>query len=128
MNQKEIKKLNELETKASNCEPLNWEEISLRNELQFKRNKQNIYMRLTGTEKYYYAFQCYDFMQHILKSGWNQYKSEEIERIYIQDSPHYGASINAELKSSGVTVIKATNNKKELLGFIVGYNTARPIL
>ena len=66
MTNKEIERLKELDAKASNCEPLTSEEIQERNELEFKRNKQNVYMRLSGYDKYYYAHQCWDFTQHIL--------------------------------------------------------------
>ena len=45
-------------------------DIQAQNELEFKRNKQNVYMRLTGNNKYYYADQCQKFIiirQKILK-------------------------------------------------------------
>ena len=41
MTQREIERLKELDIKASNCEPLTSEEIQERNELEFKRNKEN---------------------------------------------------------------------------------------
>ena len=37
-----------------------------RNELEFKRNKQNINFRLTCNNKYYYANQCYQFAKYIV--------------------------------------------------------------
>jgi hypothetical protein len=124
MNQKEKEKLAELQSKAAACERLTGEEIRLRSELLFKRNKQNINMRLTGYDKYYYAYQCWDYTKHIKANGFNRYKPEDIESISINNSSYYGANITARLSSGGETHIKAFNDKKELLGFIVGYNQA----
>ena len=124
MTNKEIERLKELDAKASNYEPLTSEEIQERNELEFKRNKQNVYMRLSGYDKYYYAHQCWDFTQHILKGGFNQYTSKDIESISINNNQYYGASIKARLLSGGETNFKTFNDKKEMLGFIVGYNEA----
>ena len=124
MNQKETKKLKELQSKAAACERLTGEEIQLRNELLFKRNKQNINMRLTGNDKYYYAYQCWDYIKYIKANGFNRYKPEDIENISINNSSYYGANITARLSSGGETHIKAFNDKQELLGFIIGYNQA----
>lgn len=123
MNKKEAKRLEALETKASNCEHLTSEEIRERNELQFKRNKQNIFMRLSGYDKYYYAFQCWDFTQYIMTNGFQQYKAKDIKSISIINCQYYGASIKARLVSGGETNLKTFNDKKEMLGFIVGFNT-----
>jgi len=123
MNNKETKRLEILETKASNCEHMTSEEVRERNELLFKRNKQNIYMRLSGYDKYYYAFQCWDFTQHIMKNGFQQYKAKDIKSISIVNCQYYGASIKARLVSGGETNLKTFNDKKEMLGFIVGFNT-----
>ena len=97
-------------------------EIQTRNELEFKRNKQNVYMRLTGNNKYYYADQCHKFTNYILKNGFNNHKAKDIKNVSIKYSTHYGASINAELLSGGETHIKTFNNKHEMLGFICGFN------
>ena len=123
MNNKEIKRLEILETKASNCEHMTSEEVRERNELLLKRNKQNIYMRLSGYDKYYYAFQCWDFTQHIMTNGFQQYKAKDIKSISIVNCQYYGASIKARLVSGGETNLKTFNDKKEMLGFIVGFNT-----
>jgi len=123
MDNKETKRLEILETKASNFEHLTSEEIRERNELLFKRNKQNIYMRLSGYDKYYYAFQCWEFTQYIIKNGFQQYKAKDIESISIVNCQYYGAKINARLVSGGETHLKTFNDKKEMLGFIVGFNT-----
>ena len=124
MNQKEKQKLAELQSKAVKYCGLTHEEIRLRNELLFKRNKQNVNMRLTGHDKYYYAHQCWNYIKHIKANGFNRYKPEDIENISINNSSYYGANIKARLTSGGETHIKAFNDKKELLGFIVGYNQA----
>lgn len=123
MNNKETKRLEILETKASNCEHMTSEEVRERNELLFKRNKQNIYMRLSGYDKYYYAFQCWDFTQYIMTNGFQQYKAKDIESISIVNCQYYGASIKARLVSGGETNLKTFNDKKEMLGFIAGFNT-----
>ena len=123
MNNKETKRLEILETKASNCEHMTSEEVRERNELLFKRNKQNIYMRLSGYDKYYYAFQCWDFIKHIMTNGFQQYKAKDIKSISIVNCQYYGASIKARLVSGGETNLKTFNDKKEMLGFIVGFNT-----
>ena len=125
MTQREIERLKELDVKASNCERFTSEEIQERNNLEFKRNKQNINMRLSGYDKYYYAYQCWDFTQHILKGGFNQYTSKDIESISINNNQYYGASIKARLLSGGETNFKTFDDKKEMLGFIVGYNEAK---
>jgi hypothetical protein len=124
VNQKEEKKLEELQSKAAKCEHLTSEEIHLRSELLFKRNKKSVNMRLTGHDKYYYAYRCWDYIKHIRANGFGGYKPEDIESISINNCSYYGASIKARLKSGGETRIKSFNDKKELLGFIVGYTDA----
>ena len=109
MTKRDIKRLKELDIKASNCEHFTSEEIQERNNLEFKRNKQNINMRLSGYDKYYYANQCY----------------KDIESVSINNNQYYGASIKASLLSGGETDFKTFNDKKEMLGFIVGYNEAK---
>lgn len=122
MNKKEAKRLEALETKASNCEHLTSEEIRERNELQFKRNKQNIFMRLNGRNKYYYAYECWSFTKHIMKDGFQQYKAKDIKSISIVNCQYYGASIKARLTSGGETNLRTFNDRKEMLGFIIGFN------
>ena len=74
MLKKEILRLKELDAKASKCERFTPEELHERSELEFKRNKENIYFRLTGYDKYYYANQCYKFTQNLLKYGFNGFR------------------------------------------------------
>ena len=124
MTKREIERLKELSWKYSKHEHFTSEERQERNELEFKRNKQNINMRLSGYNKYYYAHQCWYFTQHILKGGFNQYTSKDIESVSINNNQYYGASIKARLLSGGETNFKTFNDKKEMLGFIVGYNEA----
>jgi len=101
-------------------------EIQTRNELEaemkFKRNKKNVHVRLTGNNKYYYADQCQKFINYILENGFYNRKAKDIESVYIVNSTHYGASINARLSNGGETHIKTFNNKHEMLGFICGFN------
>ena len=49
---------------------------------------------------------------------------QSIKSISIVNCTHYGASIKARLSSGGETNFKTFNDKKEMLGFIVGYNEA----
>ncbi len=121
---KQVTRLHELNKKAKSCEAFTTEEIHERNDLQFLRNKENVNMRLSGDNKYYYANQCAMFIRHIEKHGFNGYHEDDIESVYITSSPYYGASANARLISGGETHIKAFNSNKELLGFIIGYNSA----
>ena len=88
-----------------------------RGELNFKLNKQNIYIRLTGVDKYYYAYQCKYFAEYIKNNGFNRYKPNEIDDIYFDKH-----SITIRLKSSGETDIKRFETSKEMLGFVVGFN------
>jgi len=135
MNKKQLKRLTELDLKAkgvissvlnssSNCEHFTSEEIQEHNELEFLRNKENVDMRLTGKNKYYNAYQCYDFLTHIKTSGYNRYKANDIESVYITSSPYYGAKVAARLNSGGVADLKSFNENKELLNFIIGFNEA----
>ena len=86
-------------------------------ESEFKRNKENIYIRLTGNDKYYYANQCWKFTQYILNNGFNQYKANEIESIYFDTH-----NITIRFHSTAETDIKRFNNKHEMLGYVVGFN------
>ena len=97
-------------------------EINKRNEQEFKNNMENVYMRLSGDNKYYYAHQCQKFINYILKHGFNNHKAKDIKGVTIVYSQYYGASINARLTSGGETHIKTFNDKKEMLGFICGFN------
>ena len=118
MVKKEILRLKELDAKASKCEHFTSEELHEWTELEFKRNKENIYFRLSGNEKYYYANQCYDFTNYILKNGYPNLRlsAEDIERVSFDN--------HAITLNRGSHDIKRFNNKHELLGFVVGYNTA----
>jgi len=94
--------------------------FSKEREAEFKRNKENIYMRLSGYDKYYYANQCWNFTQHILKHGFNNYKPSDIESLYFDTH-----SITIRLHSTAETDIKRFNNKQELLGYVVGFNDSQ---
>ena len=90
-----------------------------RNELEFKRNKQNIYFRLNCNNKYYYANQCYQFAKYIVNNG---YPYKDTNNININD-----ISFNKHSIKINNSDIKTFNNKDELLGFVIGYNTANNI-
>ena len=124
MNNKQLKRLTELDLKAYKCEHFTSQEIQEHNELEFLRNKENVNMRLIGKNKYYNAYQCYDFLTHIKTSGYNRYKANDIESVYITSSPYYGAKVAARLNSGGVADLKSFNENKELLNFIIGFNEA----
>ena len=94
------------------------EYIQKMNDLEFKINKENIYVRLTGYDKYYYAQQCAEFTQHILKNGFQQYKPKDINSVYFDTH-----NITIRLMSTGETDIKRFETKLEMLGFVVGFNT-----
>ena len=97
-------------------------EINKRNEQEFKNNMKNVYMRLSGDNKYYYADQCQKFINYILKHGFNNHKAKDIKGVSIVNCTYYGASIKARLSSGGETHIKTFNTKNEMLGFICGFN------
>jgi len=117
MTNKEIKQLQELDAKARGSEHLTSEEINLWKDLEFKRNKQNIHFTLSGINKYYKAFQCWDFTQYILKNGYRRTKPSDIESIYFDKN-----SITIRLISTAETDIERFNNKNELLNFVIGFN------
>jgi len=94
------------------------EYIQKMNDLEFKINKENIYVRLTGYDKYYYANQCAAFTKHILKNGFQQYKPKDINDVYFDTH-----NITIRLMSTGETDIKRFETKQEMLGFVLGFNT-----
>jgi hypothetical protein len=117
MNKKETKQLEELIAVATGSGHLTSEEINLWNELEFKRNKENIHFTLSGINKYYKAFQCWDFTQYILKNGYKRYKPSDIEEVYFDNN-----SITIKLVSTAVSDIERFNNKNELLSYVIGFN------
>ena len=86
-------------------------------EAEYKRNKENIYCRLSGYNKYYHAHHCWNFSQYILENGSNQYKPSDIESVYFDTH-----NITIRLHSTGESDIKRFDTKKEMLGFVVGFN------
>jgi len=89
-----------------------------KSDLEFKINKENIYVRLTGNDKYYYAHECAKFTKHILKNGFQQYKPKDINDVYFDTH-----NITIRLMSTGETDIKRFETKQEMLGFVLGFNT-----
>ena len=115
-----LKELNELDIQISNSKELDINFIQQRNELEFKRNKQDINFRLTCNNKYYYANQCYSFAKHILQNGYPYKNTNDI--FFISD-----ISFNKHSIKINNSDIKTFNNKDEMLGFVIGYNTANNI-
>ena len=118
------KQINEIEIQLLNCkDALDIDLLHKRNELVFKRNKQNINIRLTCNNKYYYANQCYRFTKHILENGFNNIDKKEIQE--------HGISFNKYSINNGYSQyhndLKRFNSKDEMLGFVIGYNTANNI-
>ena len=95
--------------------------LSERSEIQFKINRQEINFRLTGNNKYYYANQCAIFEAHVLKHGFGHISAKLIEKEQGINFNEY--SINTGFNQYSRD-LKRFNNKNELLGFVVGYNTA----
>ena len=118
------KQINEIEIELLNCKDnLDIDLLHKRNELVFKRNKQNINIRLTCNNKYYDANQCYRFTTHILENGFNNIDKKEIQE--------HGISFNKYSINNGYSQyhndLKRFNSKDEMLGFVIGYNTANNI-
>ena len=111
-----IKEIESLLDKESNLDL-----ICERNEIEFKINKQEINFRLTGNNKYYYANQCAIFETHVLKNGFGHISAKLIEKEKGINFNEY--SINTGFNQYSRD-LKRFNNKNELLGFVVGYNTA----
>jgi len=107
MLKKEIVRLKELDEKSLSRERFTSEELHEHVELEFKRNKENIYFRLTGCDKYYYAYQCYNFANHILKNGYPNLRlsADDIKRVSFDN---HAISLN-----HGSHDIKRFNNKHE---------------
>ena len=97
--------------------------IQERNDLNFKLNKQNINIRLSCDNKYYYANQCNKFTKHIMKHGFNRFDKEEIQKEGICFNKY---SINIGYSQYG-TDLKRFSSKEEMFGFVIGYNTAHNI-
>ena len=95
--------------------------LSERSEIQFKINRQEINFRLTGNNKYYYANQCAIFEAHVLKHGFGHISAKLIEKEQGINFNEY--SINTGFNQYSRD-LKRFNSKQELLGFVVGYNTA----
>tara|TARA_R100000388_G_C7135846_1_gene107635 strand:+ start:88 stop:474 length:387 start_codon:yes stop_codon:yes gene_type:complete len=121
---------NRIEEINSNLQYNDWSDIdnsnSLiqeRNNLQFKINKQNINIRLSGQNKYYYAAQCAKFTKHITENG---YPYIDIDRIQKDGISFNNYSINVGYNQYCMD-LKRFNSKEEMLGFVIGYNAANNI-
>ena len=95
--------------------------IMERSELEFKRNSKNINFSMRSKDKYYYAFQCYEFTQNLLQYGYNGFNSANEEEIKKKGISFNKYSINVGY-SQYCKDIKRFSSKEEMLGFVIGYN------
>ena len=91
-----------------------------RSDCEFIINKENINFILRGDNKYYYAHQCADFTEHLMNNGYGRIKKEEIQKEGISFN-NYSINVGYNQYSRD---LKRFNSKQELLGFVIGYNTA----
>tara|TARA_R100001443_G_scaffold2007_3_gene6925 strand:- start:41 stop:439 length:399 start_codon:yes stop_codon:yes gene_type:complete len=92
-----------------------------RNELEYKRNKDNINIRLPQKEKYYYAWQCHIFTCDVMANGYPYKDKERIKKEGISFNKY---SINIGANQYGDD-FKRFSSKEEMLGFVIGYNEAK---
>ena len=111
----EIIKADDFYTKYNTDQRLKY--LRQRNDLQFKINKENIYVRLTGSDRYYYANQCAKFTKYVLSNGIKQYKASDIAGVSFHTH-----CITVRFNSTAETDIQRFETKKEMLGFVVGFN------
>ena len=88
-----------------------------RNDLEFKINKENIYVRLTGYDRYYYANQCAKFTKYVLSNGIKQYKASDIAGVSFHTH-----CITVRFHSTAESDIQRFETKKEMLGYVAGFN------
>jgi len=121
---------NRIEEINSILKPNDWSDIDNttnliqeRNELEFKINKQNINIRLTGNNKYYYANHCAKFTSYLKTYG---FPYIDINRIKKDGISFNNFSINIGY-SQYHQDLKRFNSKDEMLGFVIGFNEANKI-
>ena len=115
MNTNTIEIIKDLETRTNKYQK--------ENDIKFKENKKNINFRLQGNNKYYYASQCAKFTTYILKNGYPYIDKKEIKENGISFNTY---SINVGYNQY-CRDLKRFDSKAELLGFVIGYNTANNI-
>ena len=111
----EIIKADDFYTKYNTDQRLKY--LRQRNDLQFKINKENIYVRLTGSDRYYYANQCAKFTKYVLSNGIKQYKASD-----IADVSFHTHCITVRFHSTAESDIQRFETKKEMLGYVAGFN------
>ena len=92
--------------------------IEMEMDKEFKKNKENIFFRLVGDDKYYYANQCKDFENNIKKFGWHRIQGKDIANIYFNK---YSIEL-VKKGESGHINIQRFNKTEYLKGFVEGYN------
>tara|TARA_S200002703_G_scaffold150604_1_gene149145 strand:+ start:1497 stop:1883 length:387 start_codon:yes stop_codon:yes gene_type:complete len=124
MNKKQQKRFIELLDKQENT--LTHDEFLELQELKFVRNKENIHVRLTGDNKYYFAHQCHKFKKNLKKqlsqssSDWDKRLLERLEKSGICFNKH---SINIGYNQY-CEDYKRFSSPQEMLGFVCGFNRA----
>ena len=94
------------------------------NEIQFDLNKRYINFVLRDSRtKYYYANQCAEFVESLLKYGFQGHKNITPKEVAEKGVSFNEYSINLG-SSKYDTVIYRFNSKEEMLGFVIGYNEA----
>jgi len=87
-------------------------------ETAFNKAKENITFQLRGDNKYYYAFQCAKFEHNIIKYGYDTYANKSSVKkeglLFNEYSITLGHYYGHDLKRF--------NDRKEMLGFVIGYN------
>jgi len=89
-------------------------------EQEFNQAKKKITFSLRGKNKYYYAFQCALFEKNIIKWGYDSYATKQsvasegllFNEYSITLGHYYGHDL------------KRFNDRKEMLGFVIGFNDA----
>tara|TARA_R100000656_G_scaffold80590_1_gene59019 strand:+ start:274 stop:666 length:393 start_codon:yes stop_codon:yes gene_type:complete len=120
--QKRLEVLENIDTSEMTLEEMS-NIFSERSELLLLRNKENINFILRGNDKYYYANQCYEFTQNLLKYGFNGFHTATKEEVKEKGICFNKYSINLGYNEY-CQDLKRFNSRDEMLGFVIGYNEA----
>ena len=96
-------------------------------ELEYERNKENIYFRLNSKDKYFYANQFYMFSKHIKENGYSLYNENQNKDLKDSEIYFHKTTISAS-QSHLERTIKSFSNTDQLIGFIIGYNIANNVI
>jgi exopolyphosphatase/pppGpp-phosphohydrolase len=119
-NQVNINERNTMETETIKYIEKIGNDAQKRNEIEFKINKHNVNVRLSGDNKYYHANQCALFIRNVQKYGFGHITQHDIYKN--------GVCFNEYSINNGYNQycrdMKRFSNKQEMLGFVIGYNQA----